>query len=177
MTHNQGKEKMNTFKPAILLGAALIGSVVLPGSSAWAAEDYVMSCDEIITKLNREATAEGKTRFADLEGSCQGVVERDGELYMSTTAVVRRASSSRVTLYLPATDRTFDISPSSESRVLVEGRKVRPSRLARGQELNIYVSVDAFTQPVIQEVALLTTEPESVTVVPAVLIPTLPTTG
>lgn len=45
---------------------------------AMAATEYVMSCDDVISQLNREATAEAKERFADLSGSCLGVVDRDG---------------------------------------------------------------------------------------------------
>ncbi|MCZ6644249.1 MAG: hypothetical protein O7F71_21950 [Gammaproteobacteria bacterium] len=44
------------------------------------------------------------------------------------------------------------------------------------QELNIYVAVDEFTQPIIGEVAFVT-ETEEIVVVPAVIAPALPTTG
>jgi hypothetical protein len=140
------------------------------------AQEFAMTCDEITTKLRREVTGAALERFKDLKGSCLGVVERDGNLYMTTKAIVRRASSRAVTLYLPATDRTFTINPKSDARVILGGRKVRPRELARGQELSIYVSVDAFTKPIIDSVALAT-ESDEIIAHPATLAPALPTTG
>ena len=144
--------------------------------AAMAQEDYVMSCSDVIAKLNREATPEAKQRFADLRGSCLGVVDRNGELYMHTKMIVRRASFRTVTLYVPATDRTFEVTPDSSARVLIGGQKVRPRDLTRGQELELYVSVDAFTRPIIDEIAL-PTETDELVSAPAVLAPALPTTG
>ena len=135
-----------------------------------------MTCDEVITKLNREVTGEAKERFADLEGSCLGVVDRDGELFMHTNVTVRRVTNSTVVLYVPATDRTFTVRPDSSSRVTVAGRKMRPRDLQRGQTLSIYVSVDQFTSPIIEEVAFVT-ETEEIVVAPAVIVPALSTTG
>lgn len=140
------------------------------------AQDYVMSCDEIVTKLDREATAEAKARFADLRGSCMGVVEKNGELYMHTKLVVRRVRGNNVTFYLPATDRTFTTSPDPASRANIGGRNVRARDLVPGQELNLYVSVDEFTQPVIREVAW-ETETEEIVAAPVSAVAALPTTG
>ncbi|MDX2411330.1 MAG: hypothetical protein QNK16_04365 [Woeseiaceae bacterium] len=159
-----------------ILATSALAVAVLFASNAFA-QDYVMSCDDVVKKLNREATAAAKDRFADLKGSCLGVVDRNGALYMHTNAVVRRAGRQSVTLYLPATDRTFKVEPKAESRVIMDGRKVRPSRLLKGDKLDIYVPVDAFTQPVIQEVALPTAEPDEIIEVPAVRVAALPTTG
>ncbi len=161
---------MNAMKGAIALTVAAFGA------NALAAEDYTMTCDEVITKLNLEATAAAKDRFADLSGSCLGVVERDGDLYMHTKVVVRRASSRRVTLDVPATDRTFDIAPEPGARVTIAGRKERVRDLPRGQELNIYIAVDEFTQPIIDEIAF-ETETEEFVLAPAVVAAALPTTG
>ena len=159
----------------LLATSALV--VALFFASSASAQDYVMSCDDVVEKLNREATAAAKDRFADLEGSCLGVVDRNGALYMHTSAVVRRAGKQSVTLYLPATDRTFKINPKPESRVIMDGRKVRPSTLRKGDKLDIYVSVDAFTKPVIQAVALPTGETGKIVEVPAERVAALPTTG
>ena len=151
--------------------------VALFSANAVAAQDYAMSCDDVITKLQLEATAEAKERFADLKGSCLGVVDRDGKLFMHTTVVVRRSSAQRVTLYVPATDRTFDVTPDSGQRIPIAGRNVRTAALARGQELNIYIPIDEFMQPIIQEVAFEPIEEEVITVAPAVIAAALPTTG
>lgn len=156
---------------------ALFAGAALMSFSVYAQErEYVMSCDEIVTQLNREATDEAKARFANLAGSCLGVVDRDGQLFMHTNVVVRRVRGNNVTLYLPATDRTFEVDADPSSRVVIAGRKVRPRDLSRGQELNIYVPVEEFTQPIIDEVAFVTEE-DDIVVAPAVVAAALPTTG
>jgi len=145
-------------------------------------QEYVMTCDEVMTKLNREATAEAKERFADFKGSCMGVVDRDGALFVHTKMVVRRVSGNTVTLYLPATDSTVRVRPDSNSRVMIEGRKVRPRNLSPRQELDLYVSVDRFTQPIpadepmINEVMMLT-EGDDLVAAPAEEVQAMPTTG
>ena len=154
---------------AITLGAVSFQTIA-------ADPDYVMSCEDVITQLNREVTDEGRARFADLAGSCLGVVDRDGALYMHTKMVVRRVRGNSVTLYIPANDSTVTVSPDSDARVEIGGRKMRPRDLSRGQELNLYVSVDKFTQPVIDEI-LLHTEDEEMVSAPAEPTPALPTTG
>ena len=161
---------MRTITRTVLFTAAAVLSM-----NALAVE-YTMSCDDVITKLNVEATGEAKARFADMEGSCLGVVERDGNLYMHTKMVIRRVRGNNITIYLPATDRTFTVRPDPASRVLIAGRKVRPRDLSRGQELNFYISVDEFTQPVIDEVAF-ETETDEFVVSAAAIVAALPTTG
>ncbi len=160
----------------MILRTVIALAAVVMSFQAVSAAEYVMSCDDVISQLNREATAAAKERFADLSGSCLGVVDRDGDLYMHTKMVVRRVRGGTVTLYLPATDRTLEIRPDSDARVLIGGRKVRPRTLSRGQELSLYVSIDKFTQPIIDEI-VLPTETDELVAVPAVIAPALPTTG
>jgi hypothetical protein len=106
------------------------------------------------------------------------VVERDGQLFMHTKVVVRRVRSNTVTLFVPATDRTFDVETQPDQRITLGGERVRPRNLVRGQELNIYVPVEQFTQPVIQEVAFESEASEEVLVpAPAKVAEALPTTG
>ena len=158
-----------------VIRTVMFTAVAVLSANAFAVE-YTMSCDDVITKLNLEATGEAKARFADLEGSCLGVVERDGNLYMHTKMVIRSVRGNNITIYLPATDRTFTVRPDTSSRVVIAGRKIRPRDLSRGQELNIYVSVDEFTQPIIDEVAF-ETEPDEFVLAPAAMAAALPTTG
>ena len=160
----------------LLPTAAAVGIALFSTSVFAAADDYVMSCDEVITKLNREVTDEARARFVNLAGSCLGVVERNEALYMHTKVVVRRVSRRAVTLYLPATDRTFEVTPDASARVMINGRKTRTRDLVRGQELQIYILVDKFTQPIIDEIAFETETNEFVSA-PAVIAPALPTTG
>ena len=158
-----------------LIKISLIAIAGLLSTNALA-QEYVMSCDEVVTKLDREATAEAKERFADLRGSCMGVVDRDGELYMHTKLVVRRVRGDNITFYLPATDRTFTTRPDAAARANIAGRNVRARDLVPGQELNIYVSVSEFTQPVIRTVHW-ETETEEIVAAPISTVAALPTTG
>jgi hypothetical protein len=157
------------------LRIALTAATALMSFNAMAEIDYVMSCEDVATQLNREATAAGKERFANLTGSCLGVVNRDGALYMHTKMIVRRVRGNKVTLYIPANDATVEVSPDSDARVLIAGRKVRPRDLTRGQELNLYVSVDKFTQT-IDEIVMPSSSDELVSA-PAEAAMALPTTG
>jgi len=94
---------------------------------------------------------------------------------------VRRASRSSVTLYIPATDHTFSVTPEADSFVYIGGRKYRPRDLERGQELNIYVSIDRFTQPIpvneeIIEIAFVDAEHRAIAQ-PIETVAALPTTA
>lgn len=139
-------------------------------------QEYVMSCAELAADMSLEITDEGRERFANLAGSCMGIVDRDGALYMHTSMVVRRVRGNTVTLYIPANDTTIEVEPDSDARVDIGGQKMRPRDLSRGQELDLFVSVDKFTQPVLDEIMMPT---ESGELVPAAAAPAaaLPTTG
>jgi hypothetical protein len=144
----------------------------LVSATTWSAE----VAPSALTCADFRPTQEALERFPDLKGACQSVVERDGELYGLFKAIVRRASFSSVTLYLPATDHTFTINPQNDARVLIGGRKVRPRDLARGQEVNIYLLARAFATPAVEQVALVT-ESDVVIQHEVVEAPALPTTA
>ncbi len=160
----------------------LVTSAILSAQAFAAGPAYVMTCEQLVTDLNLEATAEAKERFRDLRGSCLGVVDRNGSLFMHTTMVVRRVSGSSVTLFVPANDSTIVVRPDASMRVDIAGQRVRPRDLVRGQELNLYVPVSRFTQPipagepVINEI-LMHTETEELASAPAEEEAALPTTG
>ena len=156
------------------LKTALITLAAFASANAFAVE-YTMTCEEALTGMDLEVTQEARARFSELQGSCMGVVDRDGELYMHTEMVVRRVRGNTVTLYLPATDHTFSITPDSSQRVQIGNRKVRARDLVRGQSLNLYVAINSITQSTIKEVAF--DEEESITVVPTAPVAALPTTG
>ena len=156
-----------------ILLLALLG--VFVAGPAIAAEDdgaipSALTCDDFVP------TAAADERFPDLKGACEAVIERNGNLYGKFRAVVRRATSSSVTLYLPATDHTFSIKPQSDARVLLGDSKVRPRELQRGQEIRIYLATKSFATPNIEEVSLVT---ESEMIIEHVVEPVaaLPTTG
>ena len=127
-----------------ILAAALLSA------DAPAQEMTGLSCKDFIP------TQEARERFPDLAGACEGVVERDGKLYGLFRAEVRRVRGNKVTLHLPATDHTFTVRPESSTRVLIDGRKVRPSDLLPRQEIRIYLSASEFSTPDVQEIAFVT---------------------
>jgi uncharacterized protein (TIGR03382 family) len=129
----------------------MICALSLVATTVWAEEPVMtqLSCDDF------NPSAEALERFKDLKGACEGVVERNGELYGLFKAIVRRSSSRSVVLYLPATDHTFTVEPQSDARVLLGGEKTRPRDLVRGQEIRIYLSVSSFATPDVQEIVLV----------------------
>ena len=156
----------------------LIAAGALCALPAYAVEpEYAMSCDEAGEQY--KATAEARARFADLEGTCEGIYRINGALYARAQAVVRSASSRRVRLYLPATDRTIESTPDADMRVNIGGRKVRPRDLNRGDEIGIYLSLDKFFENKVDEIAFATEEsnPEPIAIAPVEDIAALPTTA
>jgi hypothetical protein len=125
-------------------------TVAFVSGNAAGQEMTQLSCKDFIP------TEEARERFPDLAGACEGVVERDGELYGLFRAEVRRVRGNNITLHLPATDHTFTVRPDSSTRVLVNGKKVRPRDLATRQEIRIYLSAREFAKPDVQEIAFVT---------------------
>ena len=78
--------------------------------------ETALSCNDF------RPTPQALERFPDLEDACDAVVERNGELFAKFIAIVRRASNRSVTLYLPATDKTFTVNPRGDAKVLLGGR-------------------------------------------------------
>ena len=132
--------------PAIAL---LIAAATL-SMNAGGQEMTQLSCKDFIP------TEEARQRFPNLAGACEGIVERDGELYGLFRVEIRRVYGNRLTLHLPATDHTFTVSPDPSARVLVDGKKVRPRDLATRQEIRIYLSAREFAKPDVEEVAFVT---------------------
>ena len=128
---------------------AILAAVFL-SVSASGQEMTQLSCRDFIP------TQEARERFPDLAGACEGVVERDGELYGLFRAEVRRVRGNNITLHLPATDHTFTVRPDPATRVMVDGRKVRPRDLATRQEIRIYLSASEFAKPDVEEIAFVT---------------------
>lgn len=164
---------MSGTKLALALTVALAGALSLGAAAPAAAAESVPSA---LTCEDFRPTPEALERFPDLQGACEEVVERDGELYAKFVAVVRRASNRSVTLYLPATDHTFTVNPDSATRVLLGGQRARTGELARGQEIRIYLATSEFAKPDIEEVALVSEE-AMLMVLPVVETPSLPTTA
>jgi len=135
-----------------MLKLALVLAATALAASASAQEMTALSCDDF------KPTPAALERFANLKGACEGIVDRDGALYAKFTAMVRRAVSNNLTLYLPATEHTFQVKADPSHRVLLGGKKTRVRDLVRGQEIQIYLSVSQFAKPDIEEVAFVTDE-------------------
>jgi hypothetical protein len=130
---------MRLLATTILLASALVAT------GALAADPTLSDVTCAQLRENYTLTAEAQTRFSQLEGACEGVYEVNGARYVLVKAVYRGKKDGQTVLYLPATDRTIQMTPRPEARVLVDGRKVKPSALSRGDEVQIYLSVDKFT--------------------------------
>jgi len=126
-----------------------------------------------------EATAEAKERFADLAGSCEGVYDIDGKMYVRSQAIIRQIRGSKVRLYLPATDHTFEVTANSNGRVWVGGRKLRVRDMSRGDEIGIYLSVDKFAEKKVDEIAFVTADEDDEPIISVEVeeVAALPTTG
>ena len=133
-----------------IYASAFILAVALLSLDVNAQEMTGLSCKDFIP------TEEARQRFPDLAGACEGIVERDGELYGLFRAEIRRVYGNRITLHLPATDHTFTVRPDPSARVLVDGKKIRPIDLATRQEVRIYLSAREFAKPDVEEVAFVT---------------------
>ena len=131
------------FSVAILAAAFL-------SANASGQEMTQLSCKDFIP------TQEARERFPDLAGACQGVVERDGELYGLFRAEVRRVRGNNITLHLPATDHTFTVRPDPATRVMVDGKKVRARDLMPTQDIRVYLSASEFAKPDVEEIAFIT---------------------
>lgn len=157
------------------LGRIIIAGLSLLAFSAQAQQSGAipteMSCDDFVP------TTEAQRRFADLEGACEAIVERNGALYAKTTAIVRQVTAGSVRLYLPATDKTFTVRPGNNTYVLIGDQKVPARDLTRGQEIRIYISVDEFAKPAVQEIAMATETQEIVIQPVEEVVVALPTTA
>lgn len=135
----------------------LITSIVIafaPFAGAQAAEQTLteLSCSDF------RPTEEAVERYQDLRGACEGIVDRDGELYAKFAATVRHVSAGgkSIHFYLPATNHTFTVQPEPESRVWVGDKMVGARDLHAGQEIRIYLAVNELARPDIDEIAFVT---------------------
>lgn len=160
------------FNP-LLLAAMLV--VALPALAV--DPKRVGSCADFQDRY--QATAETRERFAQLRGSCEGVYDINGALYARANMIVRSNRAGTVRLYLPATDQTVELQPDMNRRVYIGSRKVRVRDLNKGDEINLYLSLDRFFEARITEVAFAAEDesPEEVHVEPVREVAALPTTA
>ncbi len=154
---------MKLFKLMLILATIGLATAVNAATTELSCSDF-------------QPTAAALAKYGNLRGACEGIVDRDGELYALFRAIVRRVSGGNVTLYLPATDDTLRVRPDPSLRVLVSGRKTRVRALTRGQEIRIYLSIAELARPDIEEVAFVT-ETDAIVDLDIDLIAALPTTA
>ena len=135
---------MRTLACTFILAAAVLSA------NAYGQEMTQLSCKDFVP------TQEARERFPDLAGACEGVVERDGELYGLFRAEVRRVRGNNITLHLPATDHTFTVRPDPAAWVMAGDKKVRPRDLMPTQHIRIYLSASQFSRPDVDEIAFVT---------------------
>ena len=133
---------------ASALGIALAAALL--SLNANGQEMTQLSCKDFLP------TEEARQRFPDLAGACEGVVERDGELYGLFRAEVRRVRGNNVTLHLPATDHTFTVRPDPATWVMAGDKKVRARDLMPTQDIRVYLSASEFAKPDVEEIAFIT---------------------
>jgi len=136
-----------------------------------------MTCEQMGEKY--AVTAEAKDRFADLVGTCEGVYEINGAMYVRAEAIIRNIRGRVVRLYLPATDHTFQVTAEADGRVWVGSQKMRIREMGRGDRIGIYLSVDKFAEERVDEIALVTADEVEVEIVTVEVeeVEALPTTG
>ncbi len=83
---------------------------------------------------------------------------------------------SRTRVFLPSTSTRYDESGLALNVCLVAGKKTRVRDLVRGQEIRIYLAVNEFAKPDIQEVAFVTEE-DIIVDIEVERVPALPTTA
>jgi len=162
--------------------AALILSLMTAQAMAVEPKMTDISCDDaaaMVAAGGREFSDEAVERLGELSGSCEGVADINGNLYLTTRMIVRSVGRDGVRLYLPANDHTFTVQPDEDSYVYMGGRKTAVKSLRRRDELNIYISIDEFTQDIpapkgFDDIAFLDVndEPVAAPVTPVAALPT-----
>jgi hypothetical protein len=128
--------------PVKRLATATVTAMALLASAENFAQDPSPRCDELVW------SAQVLAANPDIQKSCQGVYERNNELYAKVTIEVIRVRGNRITFRPEHTDgstgapRTITVNQSW--RANIAGRNYRASELLPGQELNVFIPEDRF---------------------------------
>lgn len=133
-------------KPLIVV-TALAGA----GSVLAAEPKRVGDCSDYAEDY--QATEQAKARFGMLAGSCEGVYDIDGALYARAEMVVRSNWKGTLKLYMPASDKTIEVTPDMDHSAIIDGRKRRVRDLEKGDEIQVYISKDKFFEQRVDTVA------------------------
>lgn len=125
---------MKTFVLAALVGLAI-------NTQAFA-QDLSPSCADLVW------SAQVIAANPDIGLSCQGVYQRNDELYAKVTIELTRVRGNRISFRPQHIDGTVgtqrSITVSNSWRADIQGRKYRASELVPGQELSVYIPEDRF---------------------------------
>jgi LPXTG-motif cell wall-anchored protein len=81
--------------------------------------------------------------YPRIASACQGVEERNGKIYVKFQGTVDKNVNSGEQLVVNFRDGgKVTLTPPPETSVYVHGQKTSVSKLARGDELNFYISED-----------------------------------
>jgi hypothetical protein len=117
-------------------------AMALALSGAAHAQTGAPTCDDLVW------SAQVLEANPDIALSCQGVYERDGELFAKVTIELTRVRGNRLTFRPLHTDGTKgdirSITVPNTFRANIAGRSFRASELLPGQELSVYMPQDRF---------------------------------
>jgi hypothetical protein len=113
--------------------------LILGAAMAFTTSAFAKDCSDV------EFSADLRDRFPQIDEACLDVMDHEGNQYVKLSAKVVSANSRTIALRYQRQDGSYikEVFRSkalpSDFRINIQGRKVRPSSLKRGQELNTYV--------------------------------------
>lgn len=125
---------MKTTVPVLIVGLAL-------NTQAFA-QDLTPRCDDLVWSAQVIAVN------PDIGLSCQGVYQRNDELFAKVTIELTRVRGNRISFRPQHVDGTVgtqrSITVGNNWRADIQGRKYRANELIPGQELSVYIPEDRF---------------------------------
>lgn len=115
-----------------------IAALTLALGMADGADAQLVGCDEI------EFDASVTARYERVQEACQDVIDHEGTLYAKLTARIVKPGTEAVVLQYRHRDGSWGprtrVEPSPEFRALIDGKRTPIGELARGQEVNVYLT-------------------------------------
>jgi hypothetical protein len=113
--------------------------LLLSASMIFAASSFAKDCSDV------EFNSELRDKFPQIDEACLDILDHEGNQYIKLSGKIVSANTRSIALrwkradgsYIDNVFRTKTLDPSF--RIKIEGRKVRPSSLRRGQEINTYI--------------------------------------
>jgi hypothetical protein len=125
-----------------MLAKFILASLALTLGMPSLAQNPSPLCDDLVW------SAQVLAANPDIGKSCQGVYERNNELFAKVKIEVIRVRGNRITFRPEHTDGTTGaprtITVGQSWRADIAGRKYRASELLPGQELSVYIPEDRF---------------------------------